>query len=100
MVGQFVYQTYEIDADALSMQPASALDEILRLRGQCESQAKHQALYSRRDPLWLEFPEAQKGRVKAEAAYRALPASPPGKKKQALKEWLPAAPYFLHSPPK
>ena len=88
MVGQFVYQTYEVDEDALSMQPASPLDEILRLRGQCESQAKQQALYSRRDPLWLEFPEAQKGRVKAEAAYRALPASPPGRKKQALKEWL------------
>ena len=33
MVGSFVYQTYEVDADALAM-PTSPLDEILRLRGQ------------------------------------------------------------------
>ena len=43
MVCQFVYQTYEVDADALAM-PTTPLDELLRLRGQCESQAKQQAL--------------------------------------------------------
>ena len=48
MVGQFVYSTYEVDADALAM-PTTPLDEVLRLRGQCESQAKRQQLYSRRD---------------------------------------------------
>ena len=83
MVGQYVYSTYEVDADALAV---PTLDELLRLRGQCESQAKQQALYSRRDPCWIDFADAQKARVKAEAAYRA-----PGtlaKKKQALKEWV------------
>eukprot|EP00966_Prymnesium_polylepis_P160493 3710607-Prymnesium_polylepis.1 len=37
MVGQFVYQTYAIDSDALAM-PKSPLDELLNLRAQCESQ--------------------------------------------------------------
>eukprot|EP00966_Prymnesium_polylepis_P084343 1951994-Prymnesium_polylepis.1 len=46
MIGQFVYSTYEVDADALAM-PTTPLDEVLRLRGQCESQAKQQQLYSR-----------------------------------------------------
>jgi hypothetical protein len=116
MVGSFCYQTFAIDAAALEMQPASPLDQLLRcafararvctrtpqravsllvylctdagrLRSQCESQAKHQALYSRRDPCWIEFADAQKARVKAEAAYKALSPTPPAKKTRALKEW-------------
>ena len=63
-------------------------DELLRLRSQCESQAKQQTLYSRRDPEWLEWNDAQKARVKAEAHYNSLPASPAARKAQALKEWL------------
>ena len=54
MVGSFVYQTYSIDEDALAL-PTSALDELLRLRSQCESQAKQQQLYDRRDPNWLDW---------------------------------------------
>jgi hypothetical protein len=52
MVGQFVYSTYEVDADALAM-PTTPLDEVLRLRGQCESQAKQQQLdsYAREDSI-------------------------------------------------
>ena len=61
-VCQFVYQTYEVDADALGMS-TTPLDELLRLRGQCESQAKQQQLYSRRDANW--------------SACRAPPNSPP-----------------------
>ena len=53
MVCQYVYQTYEVDADALAM-ATTPLDELLRLRGQCE-QAKQQQLYSRRDANWIEW---------------------------------------------
>ena len=42
-VGSFVYQTYSVDTDSLAL-PTSPLDELLRLRGQCESQAKQQSL--------------------------------------------------------
>jgi hypothetical protein len=88
MVGQFVYSTYEVDADALAA-PTTPLDELLRLRGQCESQAKQQQLYSRRDANWIEWPDAQKARMTAEKAYKALPATAaPARKLQALKEWL------------
>ena len=58
MVGSYVYDTFEVDADALAL-PTTPLDELLRLRSQCESQAKQQALYSRRDPEWLEWDDAQ-----------------------------------------
>ena len=79
MVGSFVYQTYEIDADALAM-PTSPLDEILRLRAQCEcgmplpflthrlckrcpvahrSQAKQASLFSRRDANWIEWDDVR-----------------------------------------
>jgi hypothetical protein len=88
MVCQFVYQTYEVDPDALAM-PTTPLDELLRLRGQCESQAKGQQLYSRRDANWIEWDDAQKARMAAEAAYKALPTTAaPARKLQALKEWL------------
>ena len=65
------------------------LDELLRLRGQCESQAKQQQLYSRRDANWIEWADAQRARQNAEAAYKALPrGTPPARKLQSLKEWL------------
>ena len=52
-------------------------------------QAKQQQLYSRRDTNWIEWPDAQKARMAAEAAYKALPAAAaPARKLQALKEWL------------
>jgi hypothetical protein len=57
-------------------------------RSQCEGQAKTQALYSRRSPEWLDFPDAQKARIKAEELYRSLPSTPPKPKLAALKEWL------------
>ena len=43
MVASYVFQTYKVDEDALAM-PVSPLDQTLRLRGQCESQAKQQSL--------------------------------------------------------
>lgn len=56
---------------------------------QCESQAKQQALYSRRDANWIEWPDAQKARMAAEKAYKDLSSNAaPAKKLQALKEWL------------
>ena len=88
MVCQYVYQTYEVDPDALAMS-TTPLDELLRLRGQCESQAKQQQLYSRRDANWIEWADAQRARQNAEAAYKALPrGAPPARKLQSLKEWL------------
>eukprot|EP00966_Prymnesium_polylepis_P076329 1769210-Prymnesium_polylepis.1 len=51
---------------------------------QCESQAKQQKLYSRRDPCWIEFEDAQKARVKAEAAYKAMAGG--AKKLLALRD--------------
>ena len=72
MVGQFVYSTYEVDADALAA-PTTPLDELLRLRGQCESQAKQQQLYSRRDANWIEWADAQKARtVTSNASHTAV----------------------------
>lgn len=93
MVCSFVYCTFEVDAEALAMNPTPC-DELIRLRAQCESQAKHEALYSRRDPNWVDWPDVQKGRVAAEARYKSLPASPHKPKAQALKEWVILA---LHS---
>ena len=87
MVGQFVYQTYEVDSEALAM-PTSPLDQVLRLRGQCESQARQQTLYARRDPNWIDWPDAQRARMAAERAYSDLPQAPPARKAQALREWL------------
>lgn len=46
------------------------------------------ALHTPRVALAVEWPDAQKARQAAEAAYKALPASPPARKLQALKEWL------------
>lgn len=52
-------------------------------------QAKQQQLYSRRDANWIEWGDAQKARMTAEKAYKALPATAaPARKLQALKEWL------------
>ena len=43
----------------------------------------------RRDPNWLEWSEAQEARAKAEAVYKALPATTPHAKKMlVLREWL------------
>ena len=59
MVGSFVYQTYAVDADALAM-PTSPLDEILRLRAQCEYVGA--------------------ARIRRIASYRAVGALPAGRK--------------------
>ena len=64
------------------------LDELLRLRSQCEGQAKTQALYTRRSPEWLDFPDAMQGRIAAEKLYRSLPPTPPKAKRAALRDWL------------
>ena len=76
-----VYSTYKIDESIYSMQ-RTPLDELIRLRGQCESEAKQQRLYQRRDANWIEWPAANEARKKAEAAFRAK-ATP-----QTRRDWL------------
>ena len=80
-----VEQVDDVDAEALAMNPTPC-EELIRLRAQCESQAKHAALYSRRDLNWVDWPDVQKARVAAEAKYKRMPATPPKPKAQALKE--------------
>ena len=52
MVSNFVYNTYEVDAKVLAMDPTPC-DELIRLRAQCESQAKHGALANLRHSLTM-----------------------------------------------
>jgi hypothetical protein len=80
-VTNHVYATYSIDEAIHSMQ-RTPLDDLIRLRGQCESEAKQQRLFQRRDPNWIEWPAAQAARQKAEMAYRAK-RSP-----QLQRDWL------------
>eukprot|EP00966_Prymnesium_polylepis_P223873 5179578-Prymnesium_polylepis.1 len=80
-VTNHVYATYSIDEAIHSMQ-RTPLDDLIRLRGQCESEAKQQRLFQRRDPNWIEWPAAQEARQKAEQAYRAK-RSP-----QLQRDWL------------
>ena len=88
MVCNFVYTTYEVDSEVLAMDPTPC-DELIRLRGQLESLAKGEALYSRRDANWIDWQDAQKARLAAVSSYRTLPATASYSKKQhALKEWL------------
>ena len=97
MVGSFVYSTYKLDDETLAM-PTSPLDEILRLRSQSESQAKHEGLYTKRHADWISWEEAQRSRISAEQKYKSLPASPHGKKTQALREWLAIGLFTLMPP--
>ena len=76
-----VYATYSVDESIHSMH-RSPLDELIRLRGQCESEAKQQKLFQRRDPNWIDWPDAQAARQKAEKVFRAK-ATP-----QSRKDWL------------
>ena len=98
MIGSFVYATSKISDEALAMTP-SPLDEIIRLRGQAESQAKHEGLYTKRSKDWISWEEAQQARVRAEKAYKSLPAgTAPGKKMQTLREWLAISCFTLMPP--
>ena len=98
MVGSFVYGTFKISDEALAMTP-SPLDEIIRLRGQAESQAKHEGLYTKRSPDWISWEEAQQARVRAEKAYKSLRAgTAPAKRMHSLREWL-AISFFTLMPP-
>ena len=97
MVGSFVYSTYKLDDETLAM-PTSPLDEILRLRSQSESQAKHEGLYTKRHADWISWEEAQRARISAEQKYKSLPANPHAKKTQALREWLAIGLFTLMPP--
>ena len=79
-VTKFVYATFSVDESVHSQQ--TPLDDLIRLRGQCESEAKQQRLFQRRDPNWIDFPAAQEARRKAEEAYRAK------KTPQLQRDWL------------
>ena len=97
MVGSFVYSTYKLDDETLAM-PTSPLDEILRLRSQSESQARHEGLYTKRHADWISWEEAQRARISAEQKYKSLPSAPHGKKTQALREWLAIGLFTLMPP--
>ena len=76
-----VYATYSIDESIHSM-ARSPHDDLVRLRGQCESMAKEQRLFARRDKNWIEWPAAQQARQRAEQLYRAK------KTPQLQRDWL------------
>ena len=69
-VTSYVYAALEPTAEAMAA-GTLAPDQLLRMRAQAEKMAKQQALYSRRDPNWIEWEDAQKGRVKVLAAWAA-----------------------------
>ena len=73
-----------MDADALAMEPTPC-EELIRLRAQLESLSKHDALYSRRDANWIDYPEVQTARVAAEAKYKSLPATRPRPRRRRSK---------------
>ena len=83
-ITHYVYNTYKVD-EALHALPVTPLEELVRLRGQCESGAKQDRLFARADPNFLAWEDAQRARVKAEGEYRA--ASGP-KRQQLLRDWL------------
>ena len=97
MVASFVYSTYKLDDETLAM-PTPPLDEILRLRSQSESQAKHEGLYTKRHADWISWEEAQRARISAEQKYKSLPSAPHAKKTQALREWLAIGLFTLMPP--
>ena len=64
--------------------PTTPLAELVRLRGQCESEAKQQKLFARIDPNYLEWEEAQAARVKAQQEYHTASGT---KQAQLLRDW-------------
>jgi hypothetical protein len=82
-IASFVYNTFKV-CDTVHALPTTPLEEMVRLRGQCESEAKQQKLFARVDPNFLEWEEAQAARVKAEKEYRAASGQ---KKTQLLRDW-------------
>ena len=80
-VTKYVYSILKID-DSIQGMLRTPLDELLSLRGQCESEAKQQRLWKRRDPNWIDFPVAQEARRKAELAYRTK------RNPQNVRDWL------------
>ena len=70
-VTQYVYHTFQITAEIAEMQ-TSPLDQMLSMRSQCEAEAKHQALYSRRDKNWIDWDKAQVARQTAEAVKHLI----------------------------
>ena len=86
MVCQYVYQTYEVDADALAM-ATTPLDELLR-SAEARARPSSSSSIAAATPTGSNA-DAQRARQNAEAAYKALPrGAPPARKLQALKEWL------------
>lgn len=61
------------------------LDELTRLRRQCESLAKQDKLFAHRDKNWLSWLDSQKARV---AALEAMDAASPAQKLAATKTAL------------
>ena len=80
----FVYNTYRVD-DAIHRLATTPLEELVRLRGQCEAEAKQQKLFARADPNYLEWEAANAARAKAEREFRA---SAGARSTQLLRDWL------------
>ena len=83
-VCSFVYNTYRVDPSIHAMH-VTPLEELVRLRGQCESESKQERLFARADPNFLEWEEANRARAKAEREYREATGS---KKLILLKDVL------------
>ena len=79
-----MYNTYKVD-EAIHTLPTTPLAELVRLRGQCESEAKQQKLFARADSNYLEWEEANQARAKAEGEYGIASGQ---KKLSLLRDWL------------
>ena len=65
---------------------ADAPSQLLRMRAQAEKLAKEEALYARKDPNWIEWPQLQAGRIKCLEAWRAASGKPHAERKRLLRE--------------
>jgi hypothetical protein len=83
----YVYSAFPIDMSVLALE-VTPLDQLARLRSQCEGQAVQQKLFARKDPNFLDWGDANRARAKAEAAFRAAT----GKRQiLLLRDWLLAS---------
>ena len=86
-IANYVNSLLSVCRYAHSLIPEPPLDteeELINLRSQAESQAKVERLFAPRDKNWIDWEDAQKARVNAEAAYRAAKGDA---KAKVLKEW-------------
>ena len=66
----------------------SLLDQLLNLRGQCESAAKVQRLYAKRSKNWISWQDVQLTRLAATKHYQSLPSTNHAAKLKGLVDLL------------